>query len=544
MKTWFMIPVRGGSQGVPRKNIKLLGDKPLLAYTIETLLTISNKEMIIVISDDEEILDYARTFGVTVMQEPKTTGKATLDDVSLKVINSFEGKISDEDIFLTIQATCPFVSSKTILKGIELLKNDANSVITAIDDRHLSWGVSESGEPEPHYKERLNRQDLPSHFKESGAVIGSKVKLIKKNNTRINKPLKLIPISKEEGVDIDDFNDWAIAEYIVNKKKIFIRTDASKLIGMGHVYRSLAIAQELSKHQIEIFTLKENSLGFEFFTEFPFKVHQLSSESEFIDIVTDKNPEVTILDILDTKKEYITQLKQSSAKVITFEDMGEGANYADLLISDLYKNLSIGINNQLTGVQNSILAPSFETYNITPITISKDVEHILVLFGGTDPSGLTSLTLKSLKDLNYNGEVTVIQGLGQKSEILNIKDYGLKGQVLSNVKYMPKVMANVDMAISSAGRTIAELMTFGVPTVCLCQNEKELSHTHASQQFGVMNLGLGKLVTSDSLKNHLDFLMNNYDFRLKMHERAIHEISGRSNRDIMGRIFNFLEIAL
>lgn len=544
MKTWFMIPVRGGSRGVPRKNIKNLGGKPLLSHCVETLLKVSDPENIILISDDEEILDFASTYKIQTLQEPKTTGKATLDDVTLNVINMMGSKIDDTDLFVTIQATCPFVTERTIKQGIELLKSKADSIITAIDDRHLTWGLDENGSPKPNYTARVNRQELPAHYRESGAVIGSKISLIKKNKTRINQPLELIPISKEEGVDIDDFSDWAVAEYIVNKKTIIIRTDASVELGMGHVYRSLSIAQELSKHKIIFITNESSPLGYEFLEQYPFEIINTKSEEDFFKLLEEYKPILTIVDLLDTSKEYIKSIKKDSERVITLEDMGNGAQEADLLISDLYKNLNLNSDQQLTGVQNSILAPSFETYQNQKIKIDKEVKRLLLIFGGSDPSNLTTLALKSLENIGFEGEVIVVQGLGRKDRVINLKDYNLKGEVLTNVTYMPKVMSSVDMAISSAGRTITELMTFGIPVICLCQNEKELSHTHASQQYGVMNLGLGKLIEHKTLSNHINFMLKNQSFREQMQQRALFEIKGRKNSHIISQIFEKINLNL
>ena len=542
MKNWFLVPVRGGSKGVPRKNIKLLGEKPLLAYSLETLLQVAPKEQIIVISDDEEILDYADSFSVRTLIEEKTTGKATLDDVAMKVLKMCP-EIQNEDLFFTIQATCPFVKKETILNAISYLKGDFASVITAIDDRHLSWGLDKNNLPIPHYKERLNRQDLPAHFKESGAVIASTVGLIKQNQTRINHPIKLLPITKNEGVDIDDFCDWAVAEYIANRKIIAIRTDAAPHLGMGHVYRSLAVAQELSKHDITIYVSKDYPLGEKFFANYPIRFEVVKDEADFLKKITEKKPVVTIIDRLNTEKEYIQQIKKVSNKVITFEDQGTGAHEADLLISDLYKNVSVEDAKQLSGVTNAIIAPSFETLK-TPISIKEKVEKILILFGGTDPSNLTELALKSLSGLNFKGEVTVIQGLGRNDRIINLDEYNLNGKVLTNVSYMPKEMRKCDIAISSAGRTITELMTFGIPTLCICQNEKEISHTHASQQYGVMNLGLGKLLVKEVVQSHLDFLINSYELRKSMSQRALFESKDRKNSSIIKRMMNILELEI
>jgi spore coat polysaccharide biosynthesis predicted glycosyltransferase SpsG len=101
---------------------------------------------------------------------------------------------------------------------------------------------------------------------------------------------------------------------------------------------------------------------------------------------------------------------------------------------------------------------------------------------------------------------------------------------------MPALMKKADLAISSGGRTITELVSLGVPVLCLCQNEKELTHTHASARYGVVNLGLGELVGIDTLAAHIGRLGHSSDLRKVLHTRALHETAGRSNAAVIRRI--------
>lgn len=546
-KTWYMIPVRGGSKGVPRKNARMIAGKPLIAHTLETLLSVDKASQIFVLTDDDELQTIAEIYGVNVHHVDNQSGTETLDDKAnelLPVLKKAGAK--DQDIFLTIQATCPLVKGDTIKAASNLLaKGEKKSVITAIDDRHLGWHLDKDGMPVPDYEKRVNRQQLPPAFRESGAVIGAKIGDIKAHKTRIIAPIGLLPISKEEGTDIDDFIDWTAAEYLLTHKKIYIRADASSKRGMGHVYRATAVAQELAKYKPVFVTLdiKDYALGAEFFESQPFETLKVKSDEDFVKQMKREKPELIVLDQLDTDASYVKALKKTGAKVVTFEDMGEGAGEADLLISDLYENPNIPTQGQISGVRASILAPSFEI--IKPRSqISKTVENILILFGGTDPANLTEKALETLKTLKFKGHVTVVQGLGRKDRTIDLKKYGLKGEVLTNVKYMPGVMRRADLAFSSAGRTITELMTLAVPTICICQNEKELTHTHASQAYGILNLGLGEFVSIDTLAENTRFLIDSYEFRTHMRERAMRSLKGHTNRAVMKMITERLGIDL
>jgi spore coat polysaccharide biosynthesis predicted glycosyltransferase SpsG len=112
----------------------------------------------------------------------------------------------------------------------------------------------------------------------------------------------------------------------------------------------------------------------------------------------------------------------------------------------------------------------------------------------------------------------------------------LEGEVLCDVANMAEVMRSADLALTSGGRTVTELMTVGVPTVVMCQNMRELRHTHASSPFGVMNLGLGELVDIETLAQYLEILIARPELRRDMRRRGLDAVRGRSNQRIAERL--------
>jgi spore coat polysaccharide biosynthesis predicted glycosyltransferase SpsG len=345
-------------------------------------------------------------------------------------------------------------------------------------------------------------------------------------------PISLLELPEKEAVDIDTFADWAVAEHFATRRKILLRTDAAKELGMGHVYRTLALAYALARHDLTIVLSKDKPLGIEFFDQYPFAYETVEDDLQFVGLVAAAKADLVVLDRLDNSAEFVELVKEQ-AKVITFEDLGSGAEQADLLISDLYENPRVPLDRQLSGVENAILAPSFETIP-RQIEFRDSVKDVLVLFGGTDPSHLIERTLRALESYAFTGLITVVRGIG--SELINPSDYKLKLRVLTDVKNMPSVMAQADIAISSAGRTITELSSIGVPTLCMAQNVKELTHTHTSPNNGVVMLGLGTLVSQDTLVAHIAKLVEDSEFRRTLHERALQATGGRSNNSIVKRI--------
>jgi spore coat polysaccharide biosynthesis predicted glycosyltransferase SpsG len=128
----------------------------------------------------------------------------------------------------------------------------------------------------------------------------------------------------------------------------------------------------------------------------------------------------------------------------------------------------------------------------------------------------------------------VVRGLG--AEPIDFSGYRLNVNPLSNVKNMPPVMVQADLALSSAGRTITELACLGVPTICMAQNAKELTHTHTTEANGVVMLGLGNDVSVAELAENLRELIANEAKRRELSENALRATGGRSNSKVVERI--------
>ena len=536
-KTWIVIPARGGSVGIPRKNLWLLNEKPMVWHAITAAKKVS--ENTVLITDDDEISEVGEQLGIEVILEPAAaTGKKTLDEVVLAYLPRLrELGAKDDDQVITLQPTSPLISEKTLADAIELLA-DQGSVISVSDDRHLRWKKHSDGY-QPEYEQRVNRQLLPESWRETGAVIGCLIADLERNQTRIGQPVKLIELPEHEAIDIDSFSDLAVAEHFFSRKTIFFKTDSSTDLGMGHVYRVLSLAQELARHELKIFLSPEKPLGEEFFSQYGFH-HQSLTDEQFIQQVIENQPDLVIFDILDTEAELIREIKKYSpkTKVVSFEDQGSGAKEVDLLISDVYPNSKVSSDKQLVGVQHAILAPSFETLERHREN-SDEVKEIAVLFGGTDPSGLAEKALEALEESGFAGRVTLIRGLGATPIE---RDFDLDIEYLSNVKNMPRVLSRADLALSSAGRTITELASLGVPTICLAQNEKELTHSHTTEQNGVIMLGLGKKLSVADLAEEISKLIESYDLRKTLSNNAKEATKNRSNKkivaEILGRLFS------
>ena len=549
-KILVVIPARGGSKGIPRKNIRLLGGKPLIAHTIEMGKASEYVDDIVVSTDDNEIKFIAEKFGAETI---KRDGKLAEDSIPLDPV-IYDATIQKEkemdekyDVVITVQPTSPLLKTKTLDLAIETLLNPINNdqecdgeniagseyydtIISVVDDRHLSWGYDEESKKYfPLYKERVNRQYLPKAYKETGSIFATKREFVTENS-RLGDNIGLIEISKQESIDIDNYEDWWVAERILKKKKILIKADASHEIGTGHIYRGLSIASKLVNHEVVFLIDEAQPLGIEIVSNnnYPYITHNSAkwegkeaetlAKEELIEKIVEYDPDIIINDILNTNSKYTKTLRDKGFFIVNFEDVGGGVKYAHMVFDALYEH-KIPLKNLYSGHKYYILKDEF--YYQSFKEIKEKVNKVLLTFGGTDPNNLTEKVLESILESPYENQIEVILGLGyaNKKEIQEKYKDNERIEIYENVKNMSEHMHNADLIFTSAGRTMYEIASLGVPCICLCQNERELSHIFGNAEHGFINLGLGSEVSKEEIRETFENAIEDYQLRCEMNRR-------------------------
>lgn len=520
MKILAIIPARGGSKGIPRKNIRLMHGKPLIAYAIKNAIQSQWITDIVVSTDDEEIADIAFKYGSLAIIRPDELGKddVTLDPVIYHAVSEYERENGAVDIVVTMQPTSPLLKSETLDSAIKsFISGESDTIISAINKPHLAW-KEEGGQFLPLYKERLNRQYLPKHLTETGSFVISKRQNIAPY-TRIGSKIDLYEIPEDESIDIDEYSDWIICETKLAKRKIIIRTEGYPEIGLGHIYRSILMADNFVEHDVRVVVSEKSKLGIQKIQERFIKHEVIQKEEEFFDILHKYKPDILINDILDTSSEYMRQVKKLVPRVVNFEDIGVGSRYADAVINALYEEEEYR-GNIYWGEKYYCLRDEFL------ISASKEfserVNNILILFGGTDPAGFTEKMLKVIKDMP-DEDVTYqfVLGLGfdrEKEFHRMMKEINKDIQVVKNVKMVSKYMEKADIAVSSQGRTMYELANMAVPTIILSQNDREITHKFGDIRNGFINLGNGKDVQEETIRDTILWLMNTPQIRRQLSE--------------------------
>lgn len=314
------------------------------------------------------------------------------------------------------------------------------------------------------------------------------------------------------------------------------------IIGLGHIYRTISLANRLRDHNLLFVSKKKYRLGIDLIKKNNLNLRVFETKKEFWDIISNFKPLIVINDILDTKEEYINSLKEKRLFVVNFEDLGKGSEIADLVINALYEGKK-NTGNYYWGKDYYILREEF--HNIGYKEINKDVKNILITYGGTDPNNYTKKVLNIINKLNLKDlQINIILGLGyrqhqQLSQIVKNCEYDL--EIKQNVKNISKYMYEADIAFTSAGRTVYELASIGTPTIVLAQNEREMLHTFVNEKSGVINLGLGYNCSDEEIKEVLLKLIKNFKLRKKLHNLMLRNNLKSGINNVIDLIFSQYE---
>lgn len=224
-----IIPARGGSKGVARKNIKLLSGKPLIAYTIEAALKSKYITRTVISTEDEEIAKIAAGFGGQVpFLRPKelATDTSTTAECVLHLLNTLKAREGYEpDYICLLQCTSPLRTAEHIDEGMEKLLHSEKDGCISVCEAEVNpyWTkVFEGDSLKPFMKEGLEinrRQDLPRIFRLNGAFYILKTEVFLKNRSFAEGDLTGYIMDGESSVDIDSIMDFEIAELILQKRK-------------------------------------------------------------------------------------------------------------------------------------------------------------------------------------------------------------------------------------------------------------------------------------------------------------------------------------
>ena len=536
-----IIPARGGSKGIPRKNLRNLNGKPLIYYSITTALSSEYNPDVYVSTEDNEIAAIAKKLRAKVINRDVSNAQdhTTLDPVIFEAYTKaslLEGK--GYDLIVTLQPTSPLLTPESLDSAIgRMIDNpDIDTILSVKDDTHLTWKKTPAGNYVPNYAERVNRQYLDPVFKETGGFLICRSRVIS-HNSRIGSYVDLYSLDGGEEIDIDTHEDWNICEYYLRQKKILFVVSGYKEIGLGHVYNTLLIANDILRHQVQFLVDKKSKLAFKKITSKNYNVH-IQTETDIASDIKAINPDVVINDCLDTDEGYIKKLKKSGFKVVNFEDLGSGARYADLVINAIYPEIK-KLPSHYFGEKYFVLRDEFLLTE--PGEPAEKVKRVLLTFGGVDPNNFTSKVLAAISAycLANSINISVVTGFGY-SEFSSLKKYQ-EVKIHKNTMDIAQHMSRADIIFTSAGRTTYETASLHVPTIVLAQNDREMTHFFASEKNGFLNLGLGNLVSEAQILLTFQELVEDFEKRSAMAHAMAKTNLRKGRKRVLGLIHSILE---
>lgn len=234
MKIIAIIPARGGSKGVPGKNIKILNGKPLIGWSILAAQNVPEISRVIVNTDDKDIADVARGFGAEIFYRPKELASDLTEDLPVFIhhLKFLENKGELPDMVVDLRATAPLRGSNRIKQGIDILiqlgKENADSVraVSKVAKHPYKMWRIEGEYIKPFLDKSFTKMDepynaprqiLPSVYQNNGAMNAFWSSTILEKESMTGKKIAGFTMEDWESVNIDNPIDFLIAEKIMEE---------------------------------------------------------------------------------------------------------------------------------------------------------------------------------------------------------------------------------------------------------------------------------------------------------------------------------------
>lgn len=222
-----IIPARGGSKGIPGKNIKKLKGRPLIQWTYDAANSSKFIDKLILSSDNDDIIEESEKIGLEApFKRPSylSTDKASTKDVLIHAVNFFRGKKEMYDYIVLLQPTSPFRKTEDIDLAIKLACDNQVDMVVSVKESHSNPYYNLFEECDDGYLnkskegEYFRRQDCPVVYEYNGSLYVINVNsLISQNTINFTKKIKYLMKEEYLSIDLDTEFDWKFAEFIVSE---------------------------------------------------------------------------------------------------------------------------------------------------------------------------------------------------------------------------------------------------------------------------------------------------------------------------------------
>ncbi|MGD8215854.1 cytidylyltransferase domain-containing protein [Aestuariimicrobium sp. Y1814] len=222
-----IIPARGGSKGIPRKNLQPLNGKPLIVWTIEQALAVADLQ-VFVSTEDDEIAEVSDRAGASVIHRPTDLAQdsTATEPVVLHALDDIaRSRGADPDVTMLLQATSPIRHAGTLQRALDQLHAEqVDSLVGVVPCPPFLWSLDATGGAVPHWdwQHRRRRQDMAPEqrrYRETGSVYVTRTTIYRQTQNRMGGRIGLFEMDEDEGVDIDTLHDLSVADAILTGER-------------------------------------------------------------------------------------------------------------------------------------------------------------------------------------------------------------------------------------------------------------------------------------------------------------------------------------
>jgi spore coat polysaccharide biosynthesis predicted glycosyltransferase SpsG/CMP-N-acetylneuraminic acid synthetase len=534
LRVLAVVPARGGTDPVPYLNIKRLGDCPLLAHTLQAARAAVSVDRVIVSTDDPQVAEVARSWGAEApfLRPTDLAGDIpSLKPVIAHAVREMESRGERADVVVVLQATTPFRDASAIEDAVDkLVAGGYDTVLSVTEDRTLNWRA-QGGRLLPLFAKEGRREEQPPVYKENGAVVAMR-RAVLDAESRFGDKVGYVVLDKRAGFTVHDLEDFWMAERLLNQPRVLFRVDGGTRMGMGHIYRSLAIAEALralSRAEVAFLmsggTEHEQGLIAVSRAGYPVRVVPDATLEAGLEQVRDFSPAILINDLPALDSAYLTALSRLGTTTVNLvdalDDLETTEHYAQVIVSVMKEERETP-EGFYGGPAYAILREHFRGREKQ---LRARPELVLLSFGGSDPQGLTLKAARALQALDASIEVVAVAGPAfsyrREFEAL-MKELPRKVPLINEAGgHIADLMLEADLVVGSGGMSVYELAALGTPGIVLGQNAREEKRMREFARHGTVDyIGLGPEVEEQALFAAVRALLADGGRRRTMSERG------------------------